>query len=121
MVNSFPNFFIMTGPNTLPSGHSTLLGIECTADYILRVMSPLTSNMTTTRCKKLEVRREAQDRFNSSIQLKLNQLIYSSNVRNWYVDEKTGRNTLIWPGSQFHFWLSRSVWPVQWGDFEMSP
>lgn len=41
MVSQFPNLFLLTGPNTLPSGHSTLLGIEASVAYILRLLKPL--------------------------------------------------------------------------------
>ncbi|KFY45041.1 hypothetical protein V494_01170 [Pseudogymnoascus sp. VKM F-4513 (FW-928)] len=40
MVPGFPNLFLLTGPNTLPSGHSTLLSIENSVAYILRLLEP---------------------------------------------------------------------------------
>ncbi|KAL1958499.1 hypothetical protein VTO42DRAFT_4363 [Malbranchea cinnamomea] len=125
MVASFPNFFILTGPNTIPSGHSALIGIECTVDYILRLLRPLLLPRSNRGCTadrhvgSIEVRSEAQERFNRRIQRKLDKLVCSSNgaVRNWYVDERTGRNTLIWPGTQLEFWVTRCVLPVRWSDF----
>ncbi|KAL2812895.1 hypothetical protein BDW59DRAFT_178493 [Aspergillus cavernicola] len=119
-VPLFPNLFIVTGPNTLPSGHSTLLGIECTVDYILRVIRPLFSRRQGDQCRHIKVRRVPHDDYNFNLQHRLDGLIYSSDVRNWYVDERTGRNTLVWPGTQFEFWVTRSIWPVRWEDYEFA-
>jgi hypothetical protein len=68
---------------------------------------------------KVQVRGEAQQRFNDWIQTRMNSLVYTSDVPNWYINKETGRNTLIWPGSQFEFWWSRCVGAVKWSDFEI--
>ncbi|KAL2836849.1 hypothetical protein BJX68DRAFT_274327 [Aspergillus pseudodeflectus] len=114
---SFPNFFMITGPNTLPSGHSTLLGIECSVEYIMRVLQPLFSHNKRDRCRWIDVRPAAHEMYNVNLQHKLDGLIYSADVQNWYVDARTGRNTLVWPGTQTEFWLTRCVWPVRWEDY----
>jgi hypothetical protein len=31
-------------------------------------------------------------------------LVYTSNVSTWYIDQRKGRNHLVWPGSQLEFW-----------------
>lgn len=66
---------------------------------------------------KFEVTAEAQDSFNTLLQSKLQRLIYTSDVSSWYMDKRTGKNTLIWPGSQVEFWYSRCVKSVNWADF----
>ncbi|KAH7231680.1 uncharacterized protein BKA55DRAFT_524457, partial [Fusarium redolens] len=114
-VSGFPNLFLLTGPNTLPSGHSTLVGIECSVEYITRLMSRFLDNHSSK--VKFEVKAEAQDSFNTLLQSKLQRLIYTSDVSSWYMDKRTGKNTLIWPGSQVEFWYSRCVKSVNWTDF----
>ncbi|KAK3298714.1 uncharacterized protein B0H64DRAFT_439154 [Chaetomium fimeti] len=118
-VPHFPNLFLLTGPNTLPSGHSTLAGIECSVEYILRVIARLAKNATTTKGVKVQVKPTAHKSFNDWIEAKMQNLVYTAKVRNWYVDSRSGRNTLIWPGSQLAFWWSRCVKNVRWGDFEV--
>ncbi|KAL2802996.1 hypothetical protein BJX63DRAFT_437366 [Aspergillus granulosus] len=118
-VPSFPNFFMVTGPNTLPSGHSTLFGIECSVEYILRVLQPLLSQDNRGQYRQIEVRAAAHERYNADIQHKLDGLVYSADVRNWYIDARTGRNTLVWPGMQSGFWLTRCIWPPRWEDFDV--
>ncbi|KAL3492494.1 hypothetical protein BJX62DRAFT_236093 [Aspergillus germanicus] len=112
---AFPNLFMITGPNTLPLGHSTLLGIEHTVHYILRVIHSLLRGPA----RRIEVRAAAHDQFNSGLERRLDGLVLSGDVRNWYVDERTRRNTLVWPGTQLEFWISRCVRRVRCDDWEM--
>ncbi|KAK2754293.1 hypothetical protein FQN54_007173 [Arachnomyces sp. PD_36] len=119
-VANFPNLFLLTGPNSLPSGHSTLISIECSVEYILRLLKrvlPQPHSPGHTNAW-LHVKKDAQDAYNGWIQEKLQGTVYTSDVRSWYIDQRTGKNTLIWPGSQFAFWWSRCVKPVRWSDFE---
>jgi len=118
-VPDFPNLFLLTGPNTLPSGHSTLVGIECSVEYILRVISRLAKESTATKRVKAQVIPSAHKSFNGWVQAKMQGLVYTPNVRNWYVDSRSGRNTLIWPGTQLAFWWSRCVRKIRWSDFEI--
>ncbi|KAJ0426196.1 hypothetical protein BJY00DRAFT_298280 [Aspergillus carlsbadensis] len=120
-VPSFPSLFMITGPNTLPLGHSTLLGIEHTVHSILCVIRALLLRPAKQDrpARRIAVRAAAHDEFNSDFQSSLDGLIISHDVRNWYVDERTGRNTLVWPGTQLEFWVSRCVRRVAWGDWEV--
>jgi hypothetical protein len=67
----------------------------------------------------MEVRAAVHDEFNSGLERRIDGLVLSGDVRNWYVDERTGRNTLVWPGTQLEFWISRCVRPVRWEDWEV--
>jgi hypothetical protein len=118
-VPEFPNLFLLTGPNTLPSGHSTLVGIECSVEYILRIISRLAKEPTATKEVKIQIKPSAHWSFNDWIQDKMQDLVYTTKVRNWYVDSRSGQNTLIWPGTQLAFWWSRCVRSVRWSDFDI--
>jgi hypothetical protein len=70
-MSGFPNLFLLTGPNTLPSGHSTLLGIEYSVTYILRLLQPLLGSKVPSnqpRASKIEIKKEAEDAFNKFIE-----------------------------------------------------
>jgi hypothetical protein len=123
MVSGFPNLFLLTGPNTLPSGHSTLLGIEYSVTYILRLLEPLLRQRALSNQPKtatIEVRKEAEDDFNRFVERKMKGLVYTSDVSTWYIDQRTGKNHLVWPGSQLGFWWSRCVKMIRWTDFVLS-
>ncbi|KAI0848040.1 FAD/NAD(P)-binding domain-containing protein [Daldinia vernicosa] len=116
-VSGFPNFFMLAGPNTLPSGNSTLHGIECSVIYILRVLRGTWGYGRRTDDVSIMVKAEAEARFNERIQNDISGLVYSKDVSTWYIKKETGKNTLIWPGTQFSFWWSRCISAIKWSDW----
>ncbi|KAM0252769.1 hypothetical protein ACHAQJ_007607 [Trichoderma viride] len=118
-VAGFPNLFLLTGPNTLPSGHSTLIGIECSVEYILRLISQAPGGFVPSNRVRIEVKSSSQIAFNEWIQSQMQRLVYTADVPNWYIDARSGRNTLIWPGSQLAFWWSRCRRRLAWEDFDV--
>jgi hypothetical protein len=79
MVSGFPNLFLLTGPNTLPSGHSTLLGIENSVTYILRLLEPLLSSEEPPKkphSSTIEVKKDAEDAFNRFVERRMKGLVY---------------------------------------------
>ncbi|KAL2121226.1 hypothetical protein VTJ04DRAFT_5253 [Mycothermus thermophilus] len=83
-VPDFPNFFLLTGPNTLPAGHSTLVGIECSVEYILRLLRHLWKESSPTKRIKAQITPRAHEAFNDWIQARMQGLVYTASVRNWY-------------------------------------
>ena len=47
-------------------------------------------------------------------------LVYTLDTSIWCTDQRTGRNYLIWPGSQLEFWWSRCIKRIRWTDFVLS-
>ncbi|KFA69361.1 hypothetical protein S40285_08754 [Stachybotrys chlorohalonatus IBT 40285] len=120
-VHGFPNLFMLAGPNTLPSGNSTLHGIECSAVYITRLLGGLWGAKCTMRSDGVSLMptQEAEARYNATVQKDIGKLIYTSQVSTWYINKETGKNTLIWPGTQFSFWWNRCVSPIKWSDWSV--
>ncbi|KAI0378268.1 FAD/NAD(P)-binding domain-containing protein [Hypomontagnella monticulosa] len=118
-VNGFPNFFMLIGPNTLPSNNSTLHAIECSIVYVTRLLKGGWARSGGDRRNPLVLMPtpEAEVQFNAMIQRKMKDLVYTSQVSTWYINKDTGKNTLIWPGTQFSFWRSRCVSPIRWSDW----
>ncbi|KIK68790.1 hypothetical protein GYMLUDRAFT_153644 [Collybiopsis luxurians FD-317 M1] len=112
----FPNLFMLTGPNTLPSGNSTLHGIECSIVYITRLLKHLRRYERTKRVSIMP-KENAEREFNEKIQEQLQSLVYTNAVSAWYINPDTGKNTLIWPGSQTSFWWSRCIKWIRWKDW----
>jgi hypothetical protein len=120
-------------------GHSTLSGVEYSVEYILRILTrvlannsahllPANSKSTKNGDKtefgkvKITVTPTAHKTFSNDIEARMRRFVGPHSVpgvRSWYVDARTGRNTLTWPGSQFEFWWGRCVKGVRWGDFEV--
>lgn len=108
---------MLTGPNTLPSGNSTLHGIECSVVYISRLLRGVLASRGSKGIVSMMPKVEAEVQFNKKIQDKIGGLIYTKQVNTWYINKETGKNTLIWPGTQFSFWWSRCMKPIQWSDW----
>lgn len=122
-VSKFPNLFLLAGPNTLPSSNSTLRGIECSIVYITRVLRGLWARNPSQQSQaRLEIAPSpsAQAMFNAELQRKMRALVYTQQVNTWYIGKDSGKNTLIWPGTQISFWFSRCVRPVKWSDWVIS-
>ena len=118
-VSGFPNLFVLTGPNTLPNGNSTLHGIECSVVYILRVLKPLLGGKSP-QASTVMVKAAAEDAYNEKLQHWMQDFVYSTDVDTYFVNKQSGRNTLVWPGSQFGFYWGRCIQGVKWADYEVS-
>lgn len=102
----------MMGPNTL-SGHlSVIYTTECQINYTMRVLRPI----LTGKADIVEVTPEAEKKDIDNVQEKAKRLVWATGCTSWFIDEKTNRNTIMFPDCQFKFWL-RSVF-VAWNDLE---
>ncbi|WP_428422596.1 flavin-containing monooxygenase [Methylibium sp.] len=97
-VAGFPNFFLLTGPNTGLGHSSMLLMIESQLAYIGDALRTLRER----GLRSAEVRREVQDTYNEELQRRLAGTAWASGCHSWYLD-RNGRNTVIWPGYTFGF------------------
>ncbi|MEZ4383759.1 MAG: NAD(P)/FAD-dependent oxidoreductase [Nannocystaceae bacterium] len=99
-IHGFPNFFLITGPNT-GLGHSSMVFmIEAHVHFIRACIR----GVLDRGLRAVEVRADAERRFNARIQARLDKTVWSSGCRSWYLDE-SGRNIALWPGSTWGFWL----------------
>jgi len=97
-VAGFPNFYVLMGPNT-GLGHSSMVYmIESQIQYVLDALQA----MRRDGLRSLEVRPEAQARYNAGLQQKLGKAVWQSGCKSWYVNE-AGKNTTLWPGFTFRF------------------
>jgi len=102
-IAGFPNLFLLIGPNT-GLGHSSMIFmIESQVAYVLDAIR----TMRARRLKLVDLRAEAQQRYNERIQKRLEGTVWSSGCMSWYLT-RTGKNTTIWPGFTFEFrWKTR--------------
>lgn len=100
LVHGFPNLYIIVGPNT-GIGHTSLVFmIECQVQFILRCLDRLRAQGGT----KLEVRAEAQARFNTALQARMQGTAWANGgCKSWY-QNKNGKVTTLWPGFTVSFW-----------------
>lgn len=82
-VASFPNLFLLYGPNTNLAHHSILEMVECQIEYVLQMLAALRARGGAS---SIEVRPEVQRRFNTELQRDLAGTSFTSNCGSWWKD-----------------------------------
>jgi cation diffusion facilitator CzcD-associated flavoprotein CzcO len=89
-VAGFPNYWMVTGPNTGVGTTSVVYMIEQSIQFITRMIeSAGTGNM-------ISVKQSAQDEFNKGIQSALDKSVWASGCDSYYITE-TGKITTLYP------------------------
>ncbi|TDE34659.1 flavin-containing monooxygenase [Antarcticimicrobium sediminis] len=105
-VPSFPNLFIIGGPNSgLVVNGSAIFTSECALEYVLRSIEYMLENDV----KSAEVRQESYDAFNEDVDHH-NQLRAwgTTKVNTWY-QGRSGRPTVTWPHPILEYYKRTSV------------
>ena len=99
-VAGVPNAFFLMGPNTGVTHNSIVFMIEQQIKFALRAMD----GMQQRAAASIQVRQDAQDRFNEDIQRRLAKRVWSTaGCTSWFVDDK-GVNRVLWPGFTWQYW-----------------
>jgi cation diffusion facilitator CzcD-associated flavoprotein CzcO len=90
-VAGFPNLFVLNGPNASLGHNSSVLMAEAQTEYVVRSLS---------RGEVLRVDADAERRYTERIDAAAASTPWiRGGCDNWYVDERSGRLTLLWPGT----------------------
>lgn len=102
LTAGFPNLFFLMGPNTGLGHNSMVFMIESQIHYVLGALDLLGRQ----QLQSLEVKREAQDRFNGKLQGSLGNTVWNAGgCMSWYLHPVSGRNCTVWPGFTWRFRL----------------
>ena len=98
-IAGFPNFFFIVGPNTGLGHSSMVLMIESQVTYILGALRL----MHKLGLKSVDVSAEKLRTYNTDLDKKLRNMVWSKGgCVSWY-QTKSGRNVTLWPRSTFAF------------------
>ncbi|MCY7413112.1 MAG: NAD(P)/FAD-dependent oxidoreductase [Salinibacterium sp.] len=98
-VHGFPNLFIVNGPNAGLGHNSAVHMIETQLSYILQALDYLRASQTV-----LNVTAHAEREYTAMIdRLAAPTVWLTGGCESWYVDTRSGRLTLLWPGSAASF------------------
>jgi cation diffusion facilitator CzcD-associated flavoprotein CzcO len=89
---SFPNMFVMYGPNTNTSGGSIIFYLECQARYIRQALA----HMNARGAGAIEVRADVEAAYDRDVQHRFAGTAWTQ-CDSWYRDER-GRIVANWPG-----------------------
>jgi cation diffusion facilitator CzcD-associated flavoprotein CzcO len=93
VVAGFPNLFVLNGPNASLGHSSSVLMIEEQASYTARALDQRAGAV-------LRVDPAAERAYTDEIAAAAATTAWmTGGCRNWYVDERSGRLTLLWPGT----------------------
>ncbi|WP_454854162.1 flavin-containing monooxygenase [Promicromonospora soli] len=95
VVHGFPNLFVLDGPNAGLGHHSALEVIEAQIGYVLGGLD----HLDATGRRPLEVSAAAEAAYTREVDERAAGTVWlRGGCRSWYVDEHSGRLTLLWPG-----------------------
>ncbi len=98
-VSGFPNFFLLYGPNTNLGHNSIIFMIECQVGYAVRCIRDLARR----GLRWLDVRADAQERYNSRIQSELSHTAWAAGCKSWY-KTASGKVTNNWSSFTLRYW-----------------
>lgn len=110
-VAGYPNYYLVTGPNTGVGTTSVVFMIEQEIDYILKLIDAAGAD------RLIEVKRSAQQDYNARISEELAGSVWASGCKSWYRRED-GKITVLYPGSARRF--RRQLKRVDFDDFDMT-
>ncbi|WP_374967851.1 flavin-containing monooxygenase [Terrabacter sp. BE26] len=96
-VADFPNMYVLDGPNASLSHNSALVMIEAQIDYVLGALRHTPTGVA------LEVTAAAEEGYAREMTARSIDKPWTSGCSNWYVDSRTGRQSLLWPGRATEF------------------
>lgn len=98
-VHGFPNMFLVDGPNAALGHSSGVALIEAQIDYVLGAVR----HLTAPGAPVLEVSAQAEAAYTARIDAMARGTVWMTGCRSWYVDPRSGRLTLLWPGTTQQF------------------
>jgi len=94
VVHGFPDLFILDGPNAALGHNSAIETIEAQHDYVLGALDHLDAHPGAV----LEVSARAEAEYTAEIDRLAARTVWTrGGCRSWYLDEESGRLTLLWP------------------------
>jgi cation diffusion facilitator CzcD-associated flavoprotein CzcO len=120
VVHGFPNLFIIDGPNASLGHNSAITMIETQVDYVtgaLAYEASASASASTggssgagTARPALEVSARAEAEYTEGLDADSSSTVWlTGGCRSWYVDARSGRQTLLWPGPAHTFQAKNGV------------
>jgi cation diffusion facilitator CzcD-associated flavoprotein CzcO len=91
-VPSFPNMFLLYGPNTNGGTGSVIYTIEAAVEHLIGALAQL----ERADARRIELRRQTAEAFDRELRAALSGTVWHTGCTNWYVDEN-GNDPSQWP------------------------
>ncbi|WP_262694852.1 flavin-containing monooxygenase [Kordiimonas aquimaris] len=97
-VPGFPNFAMLVGPNSGLGHNSIILMIEAQVNYIIGCIKATLQKEART----IDARKDIAQRFDDKVQHELEDTVWHTNCKSWYVGDD-GRNYTLWSGTTLRY------------------
>ncbi|MDR6637057.1 NAD(P)/FAD-dependent oxidoreductase [Paenarthrobacter nitroguajacolicus] len=98
VIAGFPNLFVLNGPNASLGHTSSVLILEAQAEYVADALGRRSNGGV------LRVRPEAEREYTAMVDGRAADTPWlTGGCRSWYIDERSRRLTLVWPGTVADF------------------
>jgi cation diffusion facilitator CzcD-associated flavoprotein CzcO len=95
LVHGFPNLFVVNGPNGGLGHNSAVYMIEAQIDFILDILGGSASALVAA---------DAETAYTAELDAASAETVWlQGGCRSWYVDDRSDRLTLLWPGFAHEF------------------
>lgn len=109
-ITGYPNYYMVTGPNTGVGTTSVVFMIEQAVDYILKLIEKAGHD------RLMSVKADAQASYNARIHAELSGSVWASGCKSWYRRDD-GKIVILYPGDARTF--RRQLQAVNVEDFEI--
>lgn len=106
----FPNWFMIGGPSSPIGNFSWLMTAETQFDYILALIGRIARG----EARALAPRAEAMERFEAAVRLRVQDTVWASGCRSWYIDRNG--HVASWPWTFDRF--AEALRAPDWNDYE---
>jgi cation diffusion facilitator CzcD-associated flavoprotein CzcO len=104
VVAGFPNLFVLDAPNAALGHHSAFEIIEAQIGFVLGALDHLEQRIACGDAAALEVTAEAEAAYSAEIDRLAQRTVWTQGgCSSWYLDEASGRLTLLWPAPVSEF------------------
>ncbi|KPV73988.1 uncharacterized protein RHOBADRAFT_54566 [Rhodotorula graminis WP1] len=110
MVASYPNFWLLMGPNAITGHSSALFNTECTVDMMVHLLKPVVKQLKARSISSegpapsVEVIQQAEDEWYAKMRAQMAKMVWEMDGGiSWYVDPSIGKCTILFPWSQPEF------------------
>jgi cation diffusion facilitator CzcD-associated flavoprotein CzcO len=98
-VAGYPNFYMLTGPNTGLGHNSMVFMIEAQVNHVLALIR----EVDRRGVRAARVRVQAQARHNAELAPRFARSVWATGCHSWYLDAR-GQNVTLWPGFTVEYW-----------------
>lgn len=99
-ISGFPNLFVMCAPSAVTGHTSALFTIEAQIQHVMKALAWADDNQVEV----FDVKREAEEAFAQDLHERgLGTVYLDGGCNSWYLDQRNGRLTLVWPDFAFRF------------------